>query len=213
MVGLYLPTAGRILYDGVDLASLDLRSVRIQLGIVTQAHYLFGGSIRDNIALAAPDVTVEEIVEAATQAQIHADIKAMPMGYDTLLIDRGASLSGGQRQRLALARALVRKPAVLLLDEATSALDHVTESRVQQALDNLRCTRIVIAHRLSTIVRADRILVMDDGKLVESGTHAELLRKGGAYARLYNSQIAPSPPRAAFEMMMIDDEPTVVERR
>src|SRR5262249_46462038 len=154
-------------YDGVDLAGLELRSVRRQVGIVTQHPYLFGGSLRDNIALADPDLPLESVIQAARLAQIHDEIMAMPMGYETPLVDRGASLSGGQRQRISLARALVRRPPILLLDEATSALDAVTESRVQLALESLGCTRIVIAHRLSTIASAHLILVMDGGKLVE----------------------------------------------
>jgi ABC-type bacteriocin/lantibiotic exporter with double-glycine peptidase domain len=189
LVGLYAPTSGRILYDGADLAELEVRSVRRQVGIVPQQAYLFGTSIRANIALNDPETPLERVVEAAMVAQIHAEVIAMPMGYETLLLDGGASLSGGQRQRVALARALVHRPAILLLDEATSALDSVTEERVQEALASLHCTRVVIAHRLSTIVNADLILVMDDGNLVESGTHSHLLSRGGRYAELVAAQL------------------------
>jgi len=189
LVGLYRPSQGRILFDGADLAELDLRSVRSQLGVVPQHPYLFGISIRANIALADPALPLSRIVEAARLAHIHEDIQAMPLAYDTLLADGGATLSGGQRQRLALARALATKPAILLLDEATSALDAITESAIQRELAQLRCTRIVVAHRLSTIRNADLILVMDEGRVVERGTHDELAIRGGAYAELIAQQV------------------------
>jgi ABC-type bacteriocin/lantibiotic exporter with double-glycine peptidase domain len=189
LLGLYPPTEGRVLYDGLDLRNLDLRSVRRQLGMVPQQPYLFGASIRSNIALADPSLPLHRVVEAAKLAHIHDDIVAMPMGYDTLLADRGESLSGGQRQRLALARALVRRPAVLVLDEATSHLDAVTERAVQNELARQRSTRIVIAHRLSTIREADLILVMDQGRLVEQGRHNELMARGGRYRELVAAQV------------------------
>src|SRR5262249_29949484 len=180
---------GRILYDGVDLAGLEARSVRRQLGIVPQHPYLFGTTIRDNIALADPAIPLEQVVQAARLAQIHDDIAAMPLGYGTVLVDGGASLAGGQRQRVALARALVQQPAVLLLDEATSALDVITESQIHKNLASLPCTRIVIAHRLSTIVHADLILVMDAGRVVESGSHEQLMKLDARYAELVAAQI------------------------
>ena len=189
LLGLYEPTSGRILFDGHDLASLDLRSVRRQLGIVSQQPYLFGSSIRKNIALSDPGLSLPQCTEAAKKAQIHDEIRAMPMGYDTMVADGGASLSGGQRQRLALARALATKPAILLLDEATSQLDSVTESNIQRELERLRATRIVIAHRLSTVKKADLILVMVGGRIVERGRHDDLLASGGAYARLVQAQL------------------------
>jgi ABC-type bacteriocin/lantibiotic exporter with double-glycine peptidase domain len=187
LFGLYQPAAGRILYDGLDLNGLDVRSVRQQMGIVTQRTVLFGGSIRDNITMRDDSIPLDQVIGAAQLAALDEEINAMPMGYHTLLLDGGASLSGGQRQRLALARALVRKPRILLLDEATSALDTATEGVVQRALASLECTRIVIAHRLSTIMNADLILVMDNGRIVERGTHEELVR-GGLYRKLVTVQ-------------------------
>ncbi|MFY0582920.1 peptidase domain-containing ABC transporter [Cystobacter fuscus] len=194
LMGLHVPTSGHILYDGMDLAQLELGSVRRQIGVVTQRPYLFGATIRANISLAEPSLGLERIISSAKTACIHDDIAAMPLGYETPLIDGGASLSGGQRQRIALARALVMDPAILVLDEATSALDAVTEVRVQQTLDALPSTRIVIAHRLSTVLHADRILVMDQGRLVEQGTHQELLARKGVYADLVAAQLGVDSP-------------------
>jgi ATP-binding cassette subfamily B protein len=192
LAGLYRPETGRILYDGIDLADLDLRWLRGQLGFVAQNAYLFGMSIRANIALNDPTLPLSRVIEAARLAEIHDDIQAMPMAYESVLADGGASLSGGQRQRLALARALVRRPKVLILDEATSALDAVTEAKVQKSLAALRSTRIVIAHRLSTVRDADLILVMDAGSIVERGTHGELMARHGTYRALVDAQLERS---------------------
>jgi ATP-binding cassette subfamily B protein len=201
LLGLYRPESGRILYDGIDLLELDARSVRSQLGIVTQRPYLFGTSIRDNIALTDPSLDLDAVIRAGKLACIDEDIAAMAMGYETILIDGGASLSGGQRQRIALARALVHSPSILLLDEATSELDALTERAVYENIAGLGCTAIVIAHRLSTIAGADLIVVMEAGRIVERGTHEELLNLGGRYHELIASQReavragGPVPPR------------------
>jgi ATP-binding cassette, subfamily B, bacterial len=188
LVGLHRPTAGHILFDGRDLSSLDLSSVRSQVGVVPQRAHLFGTTIGNNIAFVDPSVSVEAIVEAAKLADVHEDIAKMPMAYDTPLLEGGPSLSGGQRQRIALARALVRRPPILLLDEATSELDTVTENRIMDHLSRLGCTRIVIAHRLSTIANADLIVVLDGGRVAETGTHDELLSRLGPYADLIAAQ-------------------------
>ncbi len=192
LAGLYQPSSGRICFDGRDLAELDVRSVRRQLGIVMQDPFLFSGSIRRNISLADPSLGLDRIVHAAKLACIHDDISAKPMGYESVVADGGASLSGGQRQRLALARALVHKPSILLLDEATSALDTATEAQVMRNIETLGCTRIIIAHRLSTIVHADLILVMEQGHLVDAGTHRDLIQRDGIYRELIAAQTTTS---------------------
>jgi ATP-binding cassette, subfamily B, bacterial len=190
IAGLYRPASGRILFDGHDLARLDLRALRRQIGVVFQQPYLFAGSIRTNIALTDPTLPLDRVIAAARAAAIHDDVDAMPMGYETIVSDGGSSLSGGQRQRLAIARALVHRPALLILDEATSSLDAETERAVMHSLAQLRCTRIVLAHRLSTVQDADLILVMERGEIVESGTHAELLARGEVYSRLVAAQLS-----------------------
>lgn len=189
MLGLYRPTQGRVLYDDRDLTTIDTRSFRTQLGVVVQQTHLFSGSIRSNIALANPEMPLDAVIRAAKLAQIHGEILAMPMGYDSLISDGGGSLSGGQRQRLAIARALANNPAVLLFDEATSSLDIENEATIQADIQELGCTRIVVAHRLSTVQRADIILVLDEGRLVECGNHNELVAAGKIYARLVAGQI------------------------
>jgi ABC-type bacteriocin/lantibiotic exporter with double-glycine peptidase domain len=192
IAGLYRPTEGRILFDGHDVTRLELKSLRRQMGIVFQHPYLFAGSVRNNIALTEPSLSLDRVVAAARTACVHDDVDRMPMGYDTLLADGGSSMSGGQRQRIALARALVHRPAVLILDEATSALDAETEARVMENLSRLNCTRVILAHRLSTIANADVILVMDSGEVVEAGTHHELLARNGHYRKLVSAQLRGS---------------------
>lgn len=206
IVGLYTPTGGSVLYDGRDVKKLEAASLRGQLGIVPQNSYLFGTSIRANISLTKPDATQKDIERAARLALIHDDIVAMPMGYDTVLSDAGASLAGGQRQRIALARALIHDPAILVLDEATSSLDAVTEAGIYANLERLSCTRIVIAHRISTVARADLIVVMEDGRFVERGKHQELMALGGRYLELASSQDQRSP--AAAEAAPITPNPS-----
>jgi ABC-type bacteriocin/lantibiotic exporter with double-glycine peptidase domain len=197
LLGLYQPTTGRISFDGQDLAGLDAGSVRRQVGIVTQHPYLFGASIRDNIALTDPELPLDAVVAAARIACVEDDILAMPMGYETKLHDGGASISGGQRQRIALARALVHKPSIVLLDEATSELDTLTEQRIYRNLDTITATMVVIAHRLSTVRNADVIVVMDQGQIVETGSHDQLMARQGAYAALVQAQSADGAPLAA----------------
>jgi ABC-type bacteriocin/lantibiotic exporter with double-glycine peptidase domain len=189
LAGLYSPTSGTVMHDGIDLTTLEPRAVRAQLGVVTQNAQLFATSIDRNIALSDPTLPVEAVERAARLACIHDDITAMPMRYDTPIIDGGASLSGGQRQRIALARALVCRPHILFLDEATSALDTLTEAAIYRNLRTLDATQVVIAHRLSTIEDADVIFVLNAGCIVESGTHTELLAQGGLYATMAGSVV------------------------
>ena len=187
----YDPTAGRITVDGYDIRRLQMRTLREQIGIVPQETALFSGSVRDNIAYGKLDASQEEIEAAARAANAHSFIQDLPQGYDTLVGERGVKLSGGQRQRIAIARAILKNPRILILDEATSSLDSESEQAVQEALERLMRDRttFVIAHRLSTITNADRILVLDGGRIVEEGAHAELLtHEDGLYRRMHSLQ-------------------------
>ena len=188
LLGMEAPQKGAIYYDGQDMQTLDLRSLRRNIGTVIQDGKLFQGSIYENIAISAPGLTLEEAWEAAELAGIADDIRAMPMGMHTLISEGQGGISGGQRQRLMIARAIAPKPKLLIFDEATSALDNITQKKVSQSLDSLRCTRIVIAHRLSTIRQCDRILVLDGGHIIEDGTYDELLEKKGFFAELVARQ-------------------------
>jgi len=190
--------AGAVSIDGRDVRDVTMASLRGQVGLVPQEATLFGGSIRDNIRYGRLDATDEEIVAAARAANAHDFVTALPEGYETVVGDRGSRLSGGQRQRIAIARAILKDPPILLLDEATSSLDNESERLVQEALDRLQVgrTTIIIAHRLSTIRSAGRIAVLDDGWLVELGTHDALLAQDGLYARLYRLQFAEAEDRA-----------------
>jgi ABC-type bacteriocin/lantibiotic exporter with double-glycine peptidase domain len=188
LLGFEKPEKGAIYYDGHDLNTIDPRSLRRKMGVVTQDGQLFQGDIFSNITISAPHLTLDEAWEAAETAGIAQDIRDMPMGMNTVISEGMGGISGGQKQRLMIARAVAPKPAVLILDEATSALDNKTQKQVSEALDRLKCTRIVIAHRLSTIRNCDRILLIDQGTIQEEGTYEELIEKGGAFARLVERQ-------------------------
>ena len=190
LLRLYDPTSGRILIDGRDLRDFTQESLRENIGIVSQDTFLFHDTIYQNILYGRLDATKEEVYEAARLAYAHDFILSQPKGYDTVIGDKGSLLSGGQQQRVSIARALLKNAPVLLLDEATSALDSESEKQIQQALETLSAGRTVvaIAHRLSTILNADKIVVMNQGKIIDIGTHTELYESSEAYQHLYNLQ-------------------------
>ncbi len=186
----YDVSSGSITLDGLDVRRIRQRDLRRSIGIVQQDVFLFADTIRENIRYGRPDATDAEVEQAARKSELLEDIQAMPDGFDTYVGERGTLLSGGQKQRVAIARVFLKNPPILILDEATSALDSVTEARIQRAFDQLSIgrTTLIIAHRLSTIRQASRIFVVQDGRIAEEGTHAQLLARGGAYARLYHTQ-------------------------
>ena len=188
LMGFETAQKGAVYYDGKDITTLDLKSLRKNIGVVMQNSKLFQGSIFSNITISAPWLTLEEAWEAAELADIAEDIRAMPMGMHTVVSEGGGGISGGQRQRLMIARAIAPKPKLLIFDEATSALDNISQKKVSSALDSLQCTRIVIAHRLSTIRHCDRIVVMDGGCIIEDGSYEELMAKEGFFAKLVERQ-------------------------
>jgi ATP-binding cassette subfamily B protein/subfamily B ATP-binding cassette protein MsbA len=191
----YDPTQGRVLLDGRDLRDIDVENYRQMIGVVEQDVFLFDGTVTDNIGYGNRQSTVEEIQAAASAANAHEFISELPQGYDTVIGERGLKLSGGQRQRLAIARAVLADPKILILDEATSNLDTDSERLIQSALRTLVADRtcFVIAHRLSTITHANRILVVENGRIVESGTHDDLMERDGRYREMVLVQTSPEP--------------------
>ena len=188
LLGFEIPQKGAVYYDGKDIKKLDLQSLRRNIGSVMQNGKLIMGSIYENLVISAPSLTMEEAWAAAETAGIASDIREMPMGMQTVIGEGSGGISGGQRQRLLIARAIAPKPKILMFDEATSALDNMTQREVSDALDNLKCTRLVIAHRLSTIKNADRIIVLDKGKIIEDGSYEELIANNGYFADLVERQ-------------------------
>ena len=196
VIGFLRPQSGTISIDGHDLSKFDLRTFRRFISVVPQESVLFEGSVRDNITYGLGSVSDQRVTEALQAANALDFVKDFPEGTNTLVGERGARISGGQKQRLAIARALIRNPKILILDEATSALDSESESAIQQALETLMQDRttFVVAHRLSTVQKADLIIVLDKGELVESGRHSDLVGAGGLYQRLYDAQVFHDEP-------------------
>lgn len=191
---LYDVGSGAVFFDGVDVRNLSLAELRKCVGVVSQETYLFNGTIRDNLRYAAPEASEEEMIAACKKANIYDFIENQELGLDTMVGNRGLKLSGGEKQRISIARVLLKNPKLLIFDEATSALDSISESKIQEAIDPIikERTSILIAHRLSTILAADKIYVLKDGQIVESGQHKELVRAGGVYTELYETQFKNS---------------------
>ena len=188
MLGFEKPQKGAVYYDGKDLETIDLKSLRSRIGVVMQDGKLFSGDIYSNIAISAPQLTMDGAWEAAKFAGIDEDIRNMPMGMHTMILEGNGGISGGQRQRLMIARAIAQRPRILMFDEATSALDNLTQKTVSESLDGLKCTRIVIAHRLSTIKQCDRVIVLEGGKIAEDGSYERLIAQNGIFAELVARQ-------------------------
>jgi len=188
LLGFETPQRGAIYFDGQDIARLDLRSLRQNIGSVMQNGQLFSGDIFANIVVTAPWLSLDDAWQAAELAGIADDIRAMPMGMHTMISEGSGGISGSQRQRILIARAIVAKPRILIFDEATSALDNISQKHVSEALDSLHCTRIVIAHRLSTIRHCDRIIVLEDGSIMEDGSYDELIARRGYFSELVKRQ-------------------------
>jgi ATP-binding cassette subfamily B protein len=211
----YDVAGGRVTIDGQDIRDVTQVSLRAALGVVPQDTVLFNDTILYNIRYGRPEASDEEVREAARMAQIDTFIRALPEGYRTMVGERGLKLSGGEKQRVAIARTILKGPPILLLDEATSALDSHTEKEIQDALDSIARTRttVVIAHRLSTIVNADNILVLDGGRLVEQGTHGELLARGGLYASLWNRQRQAEKAREVLAEALAEESQRIKDGR
>ncbi len=188
MLGFETPQKGAVYYDGKDLSSIDLKSLRRKIGVVMQNGKLFSGDVFSNITISAPWLTLDDAWAAAELSGIADDIRAMPMGMHTIISEGSGGISGGQRQRLMIARAIAPGPKILMFDEATSALDNLTQKKVSESLEGLKCTRIVIAHRLSTIKQCDSIIFLEKGKIAEEGTFDELIAKNGKFAELVARQ-------------------------
>ena len=206
----YELTGGRITIDGKDIAEVTQKSLRAAIGMVPQDTVLFNDTIRYNIRYGRPDASDAEVEAAAKMAQIHKFVMSLPLGYDSLVGERGLKLSGGEKQRVSIARTILKGPPILVLDEATSALDSFTEQEIQAALRKVSVNRttVVIAHRLSTVVDADEIIVLDAGRIVERGTHNQLLRKKGTYAAMWNRQREADEARRLLAANLDERGPT-----